>query len=180
VNELKGKVALSAANFVMLPEYRNIFPYDDWNQFRVLANFITTEAGLRPGMWDNRFVQGLAALAPESGNYGFVDHIAADKDTVVVQGWAYLDDRGEAADAVIITGASTGERPRLVAVAFPSQVRPDVAAATKSDLALETGWSATIPQAAIPGGPTSLRFYAYDAESGRVHPLKGSPMPTTR
>jgi hypothetical protein len=178
VNELKGKVALSAANFVMLPEYRNIFPNDDWNQFRILANFITTEAGLRPSMWDNRFVQGLAALAPESGRYGFVDHIAADRDTVVVQGWAYLDDRGEAADAVIITGASTGEQPRLVAVAFPSQARPDVVAATKSDLALETGWAATIPQTAIPGGPTAVRCYAYDAESGRVHPLKGPPMPT--
>jgi hypothetical protein len=177
VNELKGKVALSAANLVKLPEYRNIFPWDDWGHFRVLANFITNEAGLRPGMWDERFVQSLAGIAPERGPYGFVDQIASGADTVVVRGWAYLEDRREPADAVIITDASAGERTRLVAVAFPSQVRPDVAAAIQTDPALETGWAAAIPQASIPAGTAAIHCYAYDAETGRVHRLKELTIP---
>jgi hypothetical protein len=172
VNELKGKVAISAANFMELREYRNIFPRDDWDRFRTLANFITNEAGLRPEMWDDRFVQKLAETAPGKGQYGFVDQISGDADKIVVRGWAYLEDRREAADAVIITGANGGGRPRLLAVAFPSQARTDVAA-TQSDPTLETAWVATIARPPSPDGAGVIRCYAYDAEDGRVHALQG-------
>jgi hypothetical protein len=175
-NELKGKVALSAANFLNLPEYHNIFPHDDWNRFRTLANFVTTEAGLQPGMWDDRFVQKLADTVPENRPYGFVDRIVVDADKIVVRGWAYLEDRREAGDAVILTAGTAGGRARLVAVAFPSEARPDVAAATQSDPDLQTGWVVTVPRASFSGAPTMIHCYAYDAESGRVQPLKG---PTT-
>lgn len=173
VNELRAKVALSAANLVELPEYRNIFPRDDWNGFRTLANFITTEAGLRPGMWDNYFVQMLAATAPENGRYGFVDQIVAEADKIEMRGWAYLEDRREPADAVIITAANAGEPVRLLAVAFPSQTRLDVAVAIRSDPELRTGWVARIPRTSFSGGVAGIHCYAYDAETGRVHALNG-------
>jgi hypothetical protein len=175
-NELKGKVALSAANFLELPEYRYIFPHDDWNRFRTLANFITTEAGLRPGMWDDRFVQKLADTVPETRPYGFVDRIALDTDKIQLRGWAYLQDRREASDAVIVTAGTAGERARLMAVVFPSEARWDVAAATQSDPDLQTGWVATLPRKSFSSGAAVIHCYAYDAESGRVQPLRG---PTT-
>jgi hypothetical protein len=139
VDELKGKVAVSAANFLVLPEYRKIFPWEDPNTFRSLANFITTQAGLRPGMWDDRFVRMLADTVPENGPYGFVDQIAVEAGKIAIRGWAYMKEQQQAADAVIITGANPGETPRVLAVAFPSLTRPDVAAATRTDPALETG-----------------------------------------
>lgn len=172
VNELRAKVAISAANLVQLPEYRNIFPKDDWNRFRTLANFITTEAGLRPEMWDGRFIQKLAETAPETGQYGFIDQVTADADKIEMRGWAYLEDRRELADAVIVTAVNAGEQARLLAVVFPSQGRPDVAIAIRIDPELQTGWVATIPRASLSGGVDGIRCYAYDAETGRVHALR--------
>lgn len=169
VHELQGKVAISAANFLPLPEYRYIFPHDNWSQFQKLANFITAESRGRWHMWDAGYIRSLPRIM-SSGRFGFVDRLSAEGDKIVLRGWAYIENRREAADAVIVVGEDSKGQVRLLAVGFPSQARPDVSSEVGDSEGLAMGWATTIARS---DPLVAVYCYAYDAENERAYLLGG-------
>jgi hypothetical protein len=172
--ELRGKVALAAANLVNLKEYRGIYPWPDPDSFRRIGAFVTQVAGFPP-MWDDAFIRKLASVTanPQEPG-GYMDRFALHDGKLTLEGWAYLKARHEPADAVIILAVSPSGpgSAELLGVAFPEQIRTDVASAVGSPDAVQTGWTADIT-APLPETGTVIRSFAYDAESGQVIPLLG-------
>ena len=170
--ELKGKVALAAADLVKMEEYRYVYPRDDWQAFRRLSAFLALKAWLPP-MWDDRFVQSLAKSKVDPlGAAGYIDDVAVHDGRLSVRGWAYLRARQEAADAVIIIALPSSGPARILSVAFPSQERPDVAAAVGNPNAGATGWAGEIP-GSLPETGTLISAFAYDANTGKAYSLSG-------
>ncbi len=171
--ERNGKVAMAAANLVNVPEYRNIYPhYPDLASFSKLSTFITQKGGFPP-MWDDGFVRKLASTAVNpKNNDGFVDSFAVQADKLSLSGWAYLRKQRKTADAVIILAVPHSGQPKILTVAFPSLIRPDVAATVRNPDASDTGWTADIPRP-LPEAGTVIRCFAYEADSGLAYPLLG-------
>ena len=87
--QLRGKVALAAANLVNLPEYRGIYPsWSDPEGFRRIGAFITETAGFPP-QWDDGFIQKLASIAvnPQEAG-GYIDDFALQNGKLSLRGWA--------------------------------------------------------------------------------------------
>lgn len=108
---------------------------------------------------------------PANYSLGFFDavnnstaqRVEVQKDTpIVVSGWAFLADKNEPPDSVIIT---YGDNNTLLAVAPANLARPDVVKAlNKSDYS-NTGWSATIDATNLPTGAVVLKAWAYNADT---------------
>jgi hypothetical protein len=172
--QLRGSVALCAANLVSLPEYRGVYPRTDWEGFRRVGAFVTRYAGLPP-MWDDNFIRNLASLTNHSlDSIGAMDKLALREGKLSIGGWAYLKARQEPADAVIILAVPpAGSSPaKLLAIAFPDAPRLDVAALIGNPDAVATGWNADIP-VFLPQTGTLIRSFAFDVKSGEFCPLPG-------
>jgi hypothetical protein len=171
--QLRGSVALAAADLMSLPEYRGVYPHADWEGFRSVGAFVTRRAGLPP-MWDNNSILKLASLTTNSTDAcGAMDRLALREGRLSIGGWAYLKARQEPADAVIILAVPpAGSSPaKLLAIAFPEAPRLDVATLIGTE-AVATGWTADIPTSNAPTG-TLIRSFAYDVKSGDFCPLPG-------
>ena len=170
-SELAGKVAALAVKEIPLPAYREIFPWDDPAGFLSSVEFLNRRGWLQPRVWDPRFVNSLPA-GEDSPRTGHIDAAAFGNTGLELRGWAYLPERRERAHAVIVTAASGGS-PKIVGVAFTSQPRPDVYAATQQPETFATGWTISIAPESIPAGAArvSIRCYGYDAETGKAHLL---------
>lgn len=168
-SQLQGKTAIAAANLFAMPQYRNIFPHDDWRDFKMLANFISGQPGFTPPMWGDAFLQTLQTAEPCTNNCGFVDKVSTLNGTLRLEGWAYLANREERAHAVLIAAVGPSSQPRILSVTFPGYLRSDVAKALDNLDALDTGWSAELPAVSAP--VESIRCFGYDAESGTVYRL---------
>lgn len=98
--QLAGKVALLACNLIHLPQYREIYPADDREEFKRCANYLNAAGRLSPRLWDESFLRRVAALPA-----------AVTAEQRVAPGEAIM---------VLATGAV----PRLVTVAFsPGDIR---------------------------------------------------------
>ncbi|HWQ57295.1 MAG TPA: hypothetical protein VN442_26665 [Bryobacteraceae bacterium] len=149
--QLSGKVAASAANVANLPQFHNIYSTDNHADFVLSANYLNRRGWLRPLMWDQRFLEQLASAHPEPA-FGTVSAATVTSETLRLSGRAHLAG-GERAHAVIVA-AIEGRGARILGVLFPG------------DLA----WSGEV--AVGPPGST-IRCFAYQAETGEVHLLAG-------
>jgi hypothetical protein len=154
---LGGKVALAAANLLPVPEYRHIYPSDNWDDFKMSANFLNRRGWLDPPLWDQAFVVALAApRRTEETGFGRVDKTETLPDgRIRLSGWAYLADRDRRADAVIILGTQPSPARTLRVVVGSSGPAG--------------GWSGEIPGE----WGAAVHCFAYDAEAGRAHLLSG-------
>ncbi len=178
ISALHGKVAAAAAGVLDLPTYRNIFPREDPGEFRTSVAFLRRKGWLTPGPWDETFRKRLEALASASASYGALEEYQSISSGLRLEGWAYLADRDEGAHAVIVAGFEAHQEPRILAVAFPNRARPDVPATLRSTgAAAVTGWTAEVPGQAVAGHRYLIRCFAYNAETGAVHALKGERPP---
>jgi hypothetical protein len=170
--ELHGKVSVAAVNGFELPEYRNIFPKDNFDDFKAKVDFLNRKGWLHPAVWDQQYLKRLPT-SPDQGSAGFLETVQVTATTIELVGWAYLPERGERAHAIMVI-ADSGSGPSIAAVCFPTVSRSDVYAAIGNYEALSTGWKAAVPVTAVSGGSILIRAYAYDAVTGQAHLLKGS------
>lgn len=116
-------------------------------------------------------------LAAESSERaGRMDRLAqlAD-DRYRVAGWAALPDRGEPADAVLVSYRQGDGRERAFALAWDrferEGARPPFPFPCRQDCNL--GWEVHFDRDRLPSGPVELRAWAYDAAARRTYPLSG-------
>lgn len=99
--------------------------------------------------------------------YGLADHVAQkEPGQLTVSGWAYLPDRDEPADGMVLT-TGEGRLRTAVAYAMPQVPRLDVAASKGKPNAAGSGWALTL---SWPQG-TRVEAWAFDAWTMRAYPL---------
>jgi hypothetical protein len=161
-----------------LPQYRKLFSYDSVSEFKSSVEFLGNKHLLRPGLWDSAFVRRLAESRPRAGEetrFGTLNYVHVLPDRLQLAGWAFLPDRRERADAVIVTIQPPGQESRIVGVAFPESPRPDIAA-VRGPATMNIGWATDIGAEALTPSRFLIRCFAYDVESGAAYPLDGATM----
>jgi hypothetical protein len=105
MSELRGKVAIAAANVVEIG-HGDVSP-EGRDEFRSACNYLNRRGWLRPPLWDGAFAWRLAGLLPEPA-FGHVAETAAAAGQVQLAGFAHP------ADAVVVAAGNT-----ILGVFFP-------------------------------------------------------------
>lgn len=91
-----------------------------------------------------------------------VKHTAPKNVPLQLVGWAILPNTGKPADKVIVTS----EKPDVIlAIVSVDVARPDVAKALKNQALEKAGWKASIDPSRLQPGETTLKAWAYNAET---------------
>ncbi len=171
-HQLRGKVAVAAANYIHLPTYSGIFPKNDFPQFLRSVRFLNARKWLHPTIWDETFLKE-AASKPPNASYGNIDKADRTAGKTTLAGWAYLVDRAERPHAIFALAVKAGSTPHLVGVVFPSTLRQDIYERFHNFEALSTGWSMDVPEWELNDPLARIVCFAYDANSGSVYRVSG-------
>lgn len=140
--------------------------------------FLTQEANdlnrlgfLRPGLINSLRVQEFSGNSSNPADYGSWDRFTrTDTDQFLAAGQATLPYRGEVADAIILAYQTSDGKPLLFRIARPQKTstgfwhRP-----------VRSGqWQVSFAASELPNQPVTLTAWAFDANSGKAFPLKGS------
>ncbi|MBV8072803.1 MAG: hypothetical protein JO270_23065 [Acidobacteriaceae bacterium] len=170
--ELHGVIAADASGILQLAALHNIFPHEDFAEFKKDVRFLSNRHWLHPALWDERFLLGLGRQTPNPA-CGSVDSVQSTDASLQFTGWAYLPWRSQRAHGILIVAFQNGTDPQLLGVAFPTKARPDVASSLGTQEALWSGWQVEVPHEALHGRGTIVQAFSYDAETGRACELAG-------
>jgi|GEM_PF-3364803 len=93
-----------------------------------------------------------------------------------VEGWAYLEAAGRAADAVVLTRRGPQDRPIPFAVTHPAfDIGPSIAVTWKLAKSSNVGSGRWSMELEMKDPPTEIQAWALDAESGMLLPLSNEP-----
>ncbi|MFB2935033.1 hypothetical protein ACE1B6_07115 [Aerosakkonemataceae cyanobacterium BLCC-F154] len=119
-------------------------------------------------------IQGTSAVSTDSLGYGWFDNVNQVKNLYVAGGWARLVERGQPADAVLLTYEKAKGEDIIFAISDTRVERPDVVKATKNQVYLMTGWQKAFSASKLPKGLVTIKAWAFNTEKGTAFPLEGS------
>lgn len=176
---LYEKAALSFINFVPLGDDSSMTDLVEAETMKRDVNGLDRLGLLRPGLVKSLRIQEIARPADENASGAFETLDAPERGVWVASGWAFLPQRGEAADAVILTYDSVetnGTEALVFALCRTETERPDVARSLDQGNSryASSGWRKSFVQSDVPTRPIRLRAWAYDAMTGVAYPLTGA------
>lgn len=101
---------------------------------------------------------------------GRCETIVTTDDSYRATGWALLKTKSRPADCVLAAYQAAGGEPTLVAISGSPELRWEVARTSWPNDYLWSGWTVTVPRAAIPPD-AELSFWAVDADEPRLYRL---------
>ena len=171
---LAGRAAFAAADEWVAPPFRYVFFGADEKAFRELAAFASRQGWVKPPQWDGFYFRRIwQEEAGPASDFGNLENAHRTPGGFSVAGWAYLAERSERAHAVLLVGANEDGAFRLLGLAWPENPRPDVQQRMGTPESLVTGWRAEVPAERLAGKAWRVRAFAYNALSGRAHPMTG-------
>jgi hypothetical protein len=174
LTRLAGRAAFAAANEWVAPPFRHVFFGADEKAFRELAAFASREGWVQPPQWDGFYFHRIwQEEAGPASDFGNLESAHRTPGGFALAGWSYLAERSERAHAVLLLGANEDGAFRLLGLAWPENSRPDVQQRMRTPGSLVTGWRAEIPPERLAGKAWRVRAFAYNALSGRAHPMTG-------
>jgi hypothetical protein len=134
------------------------------------ANDLNRLGFLRPGLINSLRVQELAENTSPA-EYGSWDRFTrTDTDQFLASGQATLPYRGEVADAIILAYQTSDRKAVLFRI-----TRPQNSSAGFWHRPIRSGqWQVAFAASELPSQPVKLTAWAFDANSGKAFPLKGS------
>jgi hypothetical protein len=135
------------------------------------ANDLNRLGFLRPGLINSPRVQEFAENSSSAADYGSWDRFTrTDTDQFVAAGQATLPYRGEVADAVVLAYQTSDGKPLLFRI-----TRPRKTSAGFWRWPVRSGeWQVSFAASELPSQAVTLTAWAFDANSGKAFPLKGS------
>jgi len=153
----------------------NDFPSIEY--LKLAANGLDGLKFLRPGLIKSSRVQDIAAAGAQNPEYyGSIDSVIhRGEDGYTASGWAVLPQRGDAADAVLLTYDRTDGDSIIFALADTGAERGVVARilrrSSPSDYA---GWQKSFSVNDLPTNPVIITAWAFDARTGKAVQLDGT------
>jgi len=114
------------------------------------------------------------ATPSSTGPSGWFDTLTVSGiDHFAVSGWSVWPERKEVAVVTLLTYDDDYGQPKAFAAAVQNTPRADVARVLNNERFLDSGWYTTIETKVLPPGRRTLRAWAFDPETCRVHELNG-------
>ncbi|HEY3381158.1 MAG TPA: hypothetical protein VGK32_05275 [Vicinamibacterales bacterium] len=171
---LQAKAALWLIDVTPQPDIKRLIWYGSSDgSTRWLGRWLDHRGYVRPPLF-----RDLSAVARDESlrqDVGWVDTVVPQAGGgVAAAGWCYLPGRQEACDTVLVTARTANGRDVACTVLFPSQSRPDAAAALNASPGINYGWSGT---ASCGPDVTALRFWAVDVGAPKLVLLRSASGP---
>jgi hypothetical protein len=171
---LKAKACLLLMDFVQEECIKTkIYPVPE--ELKRRATVLNNLGFLKPSLVKSSRVEDMAGVVQSNSENGWFDSLTKVNNNVyTASGWAILPNRGEPADAVILTSEKNSGKSVVFTVVDPIIKREDVAKALKKDTYIKSGWQKTFSKEEIPADSINLNAWAFDANTGRAFKLNGT------
>ena len=142
--------------------------WNRWNvgKIRSAANVLNDLGYLRPSLISSDRVRDLApagAYRPEG--YGSFTLIRASEDEYIAAGWAMLPERGEPAHAILLTYEGVDAESVVFAL---SRTNDSYRQRPPHEY---SHWQKSLATGDLPGDPSTIKAWAFDAQSGQAFQL---------
>lgn len=171
----QSKACLLLVNVIEEDCLTEIYPSVEY--LKLTANGLDGLSFLRPGLIKSSRVQDIAPGDAQNPEYygSLASVIQTGEDVYTASGWAVLPQRGDAADAILLTYARGHGDSVIFALADTGAERGVVARilrrSSPSDYA---GWQKSFSVNALPTNPVIITAWAFDARIGKAVQLDGT------
>ena len=177
---MDGKTCLSFIN-LMENKYcvaeKILNNYDD---IKYLANQLNNLGMLKPGLVIGDNIEAIASANSKSiatkkqkgKRYGSLDAIMPLNNWYFVNGWAFLPERNEPADAIILTYKNQADDWIIFDILMSAQTpRKSLVQLFNNPAYFNAGWEETIAGKLLPKGKWKISAWAFDAKFGKAYKL---------
>ncbi len=169
---MTGKTCLSFIN-LMENKYcvgENVL--NNYSDIKYLANQLNDLGMLKPGLVISQNIEGIAAKKQKDTMYGSLDGIRLLNNWYFVNGWAFLPQRNEPADAIILTYKNQADDWIIFDILMSAQTpRETLVKIFNNPAYLNAGWEETIAGKLLPKGKWKISAWAFDAKLGKAYKL---------
>lgn len=149
--------------------------YPSVEYLKLAANKLDRLSFFRPGLIKTHRVQDIATPEAQSTGYGSLDAIVqTGEDAYTASGWAVLPQRGDVADAILLTYDRADGDSVIFALANTRDVRAVVARilgmGSPADYA---SWQKRFSVKGLAASPVVITAWAFDARNGKAARLEG-------
>ena len=171
---LMGKAALEFINIAPDQDClaAAVYQRERFGLLRDQANSADRQGILNPRLIQSARVHQIEGPMPV-GPSGVLERAERQGDQVAVTGWAFLPDRQEPADAVLLCGDTGDGEPVIFAVTCAKWQRKDLVDTMGSAEFLASGWRCQFPTSILPLKTVRINAWAFDAEKNRAFRLQG-------
>ena len=151
--------------------------FPDLGVLRARANAINDLGFLRPSLIKSNKIEEIAVpITEDPGSYGEFEKLSKSETAVFVAiGWACLPERGEPADAVLLTYQKDQGDPLILAFTEMRIYQPSFAALFMNAPPSNWRWQKSISLDTVPvAPPVSISAWAFDATTGKAYKLHGT------
>ncbi|MGD1809279.1 hypothetical protein ACP6PL_28130 [Dapis sp. BLCC M126] len=169
---MTGKTCLSFINIIENKSCVEENVLSSYNYVKYLANQLNNLGMLKPGLVISENIEAIAAKKDKDKNYGSLDGIMPLNNWYFVNGWAFLPDRNEPADAIILTYKNQADDWIIFDILMSAQTpRESLVQLFNNPAYLNAAWEETIAGKLLPKGQWKISAWAFDAKLGKAYQL---------
>ncbi len=169
---IEGKTCLS---FINIRENKYCVEENvlsSYNYVKYLANQLNYLGMLKPGLVLSQNIEAIAGKKQKDKTYGSLDGIIPLKNWYFVNGWAFLPERNEPADAIILTYKNqAGDWIIFDVLMYAQTPRETLVQLFNNPAYLNAGWEQTIAGKLLPKGKWKISAWAFDVKVGKAYKL---------
>ena len=169
---MRGKTCLSLINIIENKSCVEANLLKNYDYVKINANQINALGMLKPSLVMSNNIKAIAAQKPQGKSYGALDGIIALGAWYFVNGWAFLPERNEPADAIILTYKNKADDWIIFDVLTSAQTqRESLVQLFNNPAYIDAGWEQTISGKLLPEGKWKIAAWAFDAQAGKAYKL---------
>lgn len=177
---MEGKTCLSFINIIENKSCVEENILGSYDYVKNLVNRLNYLEMLKPSLITSNNIEAIASAdwksipAKKSRNktYGSLDGIIPLNSWYFVNGWAFLPQRNEPADAIILTYKNRADDWIIFDVLMSAQTpRENLVQLFNNSAYLNAGWEQTISGKLLPKGKLKIAAWAFDTRSGKAYKL---------
>ncbi|MDJ0556367.1 MAG: hypothetical protein QNJ68_18400 [Microcoleaceae cyanobacterium MO_207.B10] len=169
---MQGKTCLSFINIIENQSCIEANLLDNYDYVKVIANQLNYLGMLKPGLLISDNITAIAAEKSKNQTYGALDGIIPLKPWYFVNGWAFLPERNQPADAVILTYKNQAGEWIIFDVLMSAKThRESLVQLFNNPAYINAGWEQTISGKLLPKGKLKISAWAFDAKLGKAYKL---------
>lgn len=148
--------------------------YPSLEELKRRATFLDSIGFLNPSLVKGNRIDDIGVVQANS-KYGWFDTLSqANRNVYSAAGWAILPDRGESADAVILTYENKEGESLSFTLGDLEKPRHDVAKAFRKDAYVNSGWQKDFSREGLVGQSIKINAWAFDSRKGKAFKLNGT------
>ncbi len=169
---MAGKTCLSFINLIENKSCVEENVLSSYNDVKYLANQLNNLRMLKPSLVLSQNIEAIAAKKEKDKSYGSLDAIIPLNNWYFVNGWAFLPERNEPADAIILTYQNKADDWMIFDILMSAQTpRESLVQLFNNPAYLNAGWEQTIAGKLLPKGKWKISAWVFDAKVGKAYKL---------